>query len=162
MLKATDIRFHAVAKLIKRELFTGLYFPQGRLYEDTGVMYKVIFRAEKVGYVNRKIYNYYYNSLSISKSEFNTKKFDLMHFTNEIEEFLKKEKSFEVCKKNYLNFKTDAYLSLYRDINKCDKEYTKQYIKELNAISNIGYKILISSGVQSKNKLKFALKAIIY
>ena len=85
-----------------------------------------------------------------------------MHFTNEIEEFLKKEKSFEVCKKNYLNFKTDAYLSLYRDINKCDKEYTKQYIKELNAISNIGYKILISSGVQSKNKLKFALKAIIY
>ncbi len=161
MLLAKNIRFHAVAKLFKRELFDGVCFPIGRLYEDTGCIYKAIYKAKRVGYINKKIYNYYFNNVSISKSKFNFKKLDLIHFTNEIEDFLINNNCFKICKNNYYNFKVDSYISLYKDIRK--SEMNKKDIEILNELFGMNtIDVLTKKGISIKNRIKFILKEIIY
>ena len=162
MLNAKNIRFHAVAKLFRRELFFNIRFPINRLYEDTGCIYKVIYKAKRIGYINNKIYLYYFNNNSISKGNFNIKKLDLMLFANDIQSFLQENLSFEQCKDNYFNFKVDSFLSLYRDImtnssNKRSDIEKLYYISKLNSIC-----ILLSGGVQLRNKIKFIFKDFIY
>lgn len=159
MLLAKNIRFHAVAKLYKRELFYGIEFPVGRLYEDTGCIYKVIYAANKISYLDQKIYNYIFNENSISKSEFNLNKIDLMYFTNEIKSFMRKHNIYKECKEEYLNFKLDSYLSLYKEIKKSNSEK----IDFLNEVAKINIiETIFSNKVLLKNKIKFLFKKLIY
>ncbi|MCI6997386.1 MAG: glycosyltransferase [Eubacterium sp.] len=45
-------------KLYKRELFANIEFPKGKLFEDIGTLYKVIFQAKKTVYISKPCYMY--------------------------------------------------------------------------------------------------------
>lgn len=52
-------------KLIKKELFVGLYFPNIMIGEDITVVIKILNKTNKISYVNEYLYNYYKRENSI-------------------------------------------------------------------------------------------------
>lgn len=59
---------HVWNKLYRRELFDGLLFPEGRNYEDTAVMHRIVDRAKAVAAVSGVKYHYQSRQESISKT----------------------------------------------------------------------------------------------
>lgn len=48
----------AWAKLIKRELYDNIRYPKGLLHEDEYTTYKILYRADKIAYINIPMYYY--------------------------------------------------------------------------------------------------------
>ncbi len=44
-------------KLFSRSLFDGVYFPEGKLYEDNAVTHRLIYKAERIYYSEAVLYN---------------------------------------------------------------------------------------------------------
>lgn len=79
----------AWAKLYKRELFSMLRFPVGRIYEDVAINFKIMMQVDKIVYTDKKLYYYYKNWSSITKQKFTSKTLDLMKAWEEVDEYAK-------------------------------------------------------------------------
>lgn len=55
-------------KLYKRSLLDDIYFPVGKINEDEFVTYKIILRANRIGFLDSNTYFYYQREKSISNS----------------------------------------------------------------------------------------------
>lgn len=66
------------SRLMKRELFDGMRFIEGRVFEDLILMPHVIYRANKVVESQRRLYCYRRNYSSITRSRFSYKAMDEM------------------------------------------------------------------------------------
>jgi hypothetical protein len=53
-------------KLFKKELFDGISFPKGRVFEDMAIMHKIFYRAKAVAVTNEIKYNYRVRENSIT------------------------------------------------------------------------------------------------
>ena len=53
-----SIANYAWNKLYKRELFSSIRFPNGRLYEDIATIYKLILKTERVASTSKPLYHY--------------------------------------------------------------------------------------------------------
>lgn len=77
-------------KLFKAELFDGIEFIEGKLYEDTGTTYKLVDRADRI--VSCCQIKYYYiisaNSSSITTSSFSPKKLDYVEMADQMAEYI--------------------------------------------------------------------------
>ena len=73
----------AWGKLYKKELFNGLRFTVGRLYEDLDFFYKIYDRAVRLVHTDAVLYYYYYRTDSIM-GVFNRKRLDVLDITDEI------------------------------------------------------------------------------
>lgn len=60
----------AWGKLYKKECFRMLRYPVGRYHEDEYVTYKILFNCNQVAIVDESLYEYYYNSDSISRIDY--------------------------------------------------------------------------------------------
>ena len=65
-LMLTDGGNAAWNKLYRRELFAGISYPEGYLYEDTGATYKLVAKASRVYYLNKGLYYHCYRIDSIT------------------------------------------------------------------------------------------------
>lgn len=79
----------AWAKLYKRELFSVLRFPVGRIYEDVAINFRIMMQVNKIVYTDKKLYYYYKNWSSITKQKFTSKTLDLMKAWEEVNECAK-------------------------------------------------------------------------
>ncbi|MGM9978893.1 MAG: glycosyltransferase family 2 protein [Clostridium sp.] len=79
----------ACCKLFKRELFNNINFPDGRIHEDEFTTYKLLYKAEKISYTNKKFYYYRQRKDSIMNSAFNKKKLDIIYALEERIKFIK-------------------------------------------------------------------------
>ena len=59
------ITAYAWGRLYSRSLWDGIRFPLNRLWEDVSTIYKVLFLADRVCFVNEKLYYYYQNPYGI-------------------------------------------------------------------------------------------------
>lgn len=82
----------ACAKLIKKELFNGICFPPGRIHEDEATIYKLLYNAKKVVYINLKLYFYRRNPNGIMLSEFSEKRLQLIDALEERLQFYEEHK----------------------------------------------------------------------
>ncbi len=80
----------AWGKLYKKALFEGLEFPVGKINEDIATIFKVCIKANKFVYIKKKMYVYYKNNMSITKSKFSNKNMDLLEAYLEVLELSKK------------------------------------------------------------------------
>ena len=80
----------AWAKLYKKEIFRELKFPVGKINEDISTIFIAFSKAIKIVYVNQKLYFYYKNIESITKSKFTSKNLDLVKAYEEIVTLSKK------------------------------------------------------------------------
>ena len=71
------------AKLYKRELFTGLQYPVGKIFEDIYVTHQLLFRCAKVAVVPCKLVYYYQHTDSIMHAPFHIGKLDYLEALKE-------------------------------------------------------------------------------
>ena len=63
-------------KLYRREIFEGIFYPEGHVFEDTYCIAKLLKNAGGVVYTPKPLYHYLFREQSISKHESNEKIFD--------------------------------------------------------------------------------------
>ena len=56
-------------KLYKKELFAGISYPEGYVYEDTGATYKLVVKAARVYYLPKALYYHFFRSGSITSQK---------------------------------------------------------------------------------------------
>lgn len=82
---------HAQNKIYKKELFNNIRFPEGKLFEDVAVFYKLLYKSKRISFVNEKLYIYNQENVnSITKKCISNKHFDLIDNALEIVQFFKK------------------------------------------------------------------------
>lgn len=64
-------------KLYKKELFDGIYFPKGKLYEDHYTIYRLLDKADLIVYDSQPLYFYCKRDNSIGGRGFNNRMFEL-------------------------------------------------------------------------------------
>lgn len=92
-------RAHVINKIFKKELFTGLTFLEGEVYEDVDIFYKLLHKSSKISFINEKLYFYNQgNFQSITKRKFNLKNIVLLNNHEKMIEFFKNNGySKEIC-----------------------------------------------------------------
>ena len=78
-------------KLYHRSLLEEKPFPEGKLYEDMGSIYKMIFAAEYISFVDSGLYYYRkFRKGAITTYAYSEKEFDRIGFIDEMTEFIRK------------------------------------------------------------------------
>lgn len=75
-------------KLYKKNLLKDIRFPEGKVFEDHFIMYKILEQAKKIIITEEKKYMYLYRTDSISHSKFNRNYFDLINAQIEQYEYI--------------------------------------------------------------------------
>ena len=65
-------------KLYRRNLFTGISFPVGKIHEDEAVMHRVLQECTRVICTNLQLYYYYQNPMSIMNKPFSYDRYDAL------------------------------------------------------------------------------------
>lgn len=127
----------ACAKLFKKEDFIDIRFPLGKLHEDEFTTYKILFKYDKIAFVDAPLYFYYVNQSSIMKSNWSPKRLAAFEAYNLQMNYFLENKYYEAY-----YFKEIQYANLlWHHIQLCqDTEYKETYEKVL------------------KNKLRYYLK----
>lgn len=87
-LRQQTVKVNAWAKLYKKNVFYNVKYPKGRINEDNLTTYKNIWNANKIVCVPQYIYYYRINQNGIMNSKFSPKRFEILSFKNEIEQYL--------------------------------------------------------------------------
>lgn len=113
--------FYIVAwsKLYRKEIFEDIRFPEGKINEDVGVLWKVLGKCKRIFASEKKIYNWRETPGSITRTKFGYKNFYLAHAHLDEIEYLKKAGASE--KVMYLAY-NNAFLYL---TSLLDKTYTR-------------------------------------
>lgn len=103
-IECIDLIPNAWGKIYKKDVFSAIRYPEGVLFEDFAVAYKIFFQRKAV-FVNQALYNYRIRSGSIMRS-FNPKIVtDKIYILNELRSFLERH-NYNLYINNYIN----AYL----------------------------------------------------
>ncbi len=78
MVKPFSLYCYPHSRLMKKSLFEGMTFPEGRIFEDVFVMPRVMLKAGRVVLVGEAVYNYRINSAGLSHGSFREESFDEM------------------------------------------------------------------------------------
>ncbi len=62
-------------KLFSRSCWEKIRFPEGKIYEDVAVWYKILFQEKKLAYTENKLYYYYVNPESIARKNWTPAKY---------------------------------------------------------------------------------------
>lgn len=140
----------ACGKLFLRELFQSIRFPKGKLFEDAWTTYKVVFQEKEITMIYEKLYFYYVNENSISRSSWSPE------WLTEVEAH---EEQIEFFNSNHYNIALKEALNvffwvLYRQQENMKKNliYTKEYEKEL--FSKCKKNLKRYSAIIERNKYK--------
>lgn len=76
LFMGNELHDHSVTKLYKKELWDGVRFPVGKLYEDIRTIYKVIDKAHSVSVIEDCFYHYRQRKGSLIRSDFSEKKLE--------------------------------------------------------------------------------------
>lgn len=117
----------ACNKLFLKDLFikNKIEFPKGIWYEDLATTPRLIFKSNKVSWVDEELYNYYFNVGSITKTYSNRalemkKVLEIIYTFASDNKLLKKQKNYEIIE----------YIFLYSGI--CDTAFRICYAKDGN------------------------------
>lgn len=126
----------ACCKLFKRELFENIRFPEEKLHEDEFTTYKLLYKAEKISYSNKKLYYYRQREGSIINSVFNKKKLDAIEAFEErilfIERVVKDKELYNLAAKGYYTTILGRYYFYYKSYSNEKDELKKLEDKAKN------------------------------
>lgn len=160
----------ACGKIFKRELFDDIFFPEGKLYEDLGTIYKIVDKANKITHISVAKYFYRVRKGSITRSKFNLKQLDVFYFLNKIKIYLKNNYPdlLQLLRNRESLTIVITFLMLFES-NKIDKRLAKKLCKKLriNIVSfikdkniNFIYKILAVGIIVNYNITKFLVQSV--
>lgn len=143
----------ACAKLYRKEKFYDVRFPLKKVNEDISTIFLVFIRSKTVSFIDKKLYFYFRNTGSITKSKFSRKNLDLLHAWKEVSN-LSKNYSKEIKKLADFRLKK-VYFSLLGIIayNGMDNTAENNEIKDF-LLKNFkeNYMYLLKSNLVSFNR----------
>lgn len=122
ILYDSEIKSYPWAKLYKKNLFNGLEFPLGRIYEDYAFIYLVINNANKIIKSNIAKYHYVQYKNSLSNSTTAMKEFHLLLGAFERFDFALNNKDIISDWKHYNNFNAKIFFALTKSIIRLRKK----------------------------------------
>ncbi len=118
---------NACGKLYQKNCFSNLRFPEGQLYEDVAIWYKLLFAQESIVVVNEPLYYYFYREDSIVNKDWTPKQLDQVKAWRSQVAFLKNYHNINVYKEaiyRYVYVLTDHIQKIEnsKSINSFDKK----------------------------------------
>lgn len=89
----------ACGKLYKTKQFQGVRYPVGKIHEDEGTTYKLLYRAEKVIELDTALYGYRINANGIMGSSFSPKRYQAVEFFKERIKFFEEQGLYELAER---------------------------------------------------------------
>ncbi len=74
----------ACAKLYRKDKFFNIRFPLKKINEDIATIFLVFTKSKSISYIDKKMYFYFKNTDSITKSKFSKKNLDLLYAWEEV------------------------------------------------------------------------------
>lgn len=149
-------------KLFHRSLWDEICFPDGEIYEDLAVMYRVVINAQRIATCDVPLYHYYHRSNSITTSEFKETLFDYPKHTKMVVEDI--SKIFPEAKDYAVWAHIQAIRNVLRKIAKSSKDVYKQqkknyqhYVNEMRQYRYIWKNSLLFS---TKERVKCEIMSI--
>ena len=105
LCKDMHLQSYVCGKMYRAELFDGILFETGRVYEDVAIMHQLFSKARNISCTSRVVYHYYLRSDSITNQ--NTSK-------NNMDFFLSFSQRY-----NYLEDETAKWYTLKRCLQSC-------------------------------------------
>lgn len=122
----------AWGKLYKKECFSGVRYPCGKLYEDVPTTYKTFLKCEKIVYGAKALYYYLYRESAISKQSFSKERLDAVFFAEKMTAEI--VKSYPCLRKIADCRLFDSYVAIMALVNRNDNFWVfvlmKKKIKE--------------------------------
>ena len=148
----------ACGKIYKKSLFNTIRFPENKLHEDLGTVYKLLEISKKVISVESTGYCYFQRNGSIMNSDFNKKNLDALNFVNEIILFVEKKypKLRKAVKSFFVDINIEYYLKLIKTKNNKNDYLRKEFLKNILINSK---DVLLN--LKSRNKLKLKIIYVI-
>ena len=112
-------------KVFRRACFASLRMPEGRIYEDNAVVYKLIYAAERIADCDEKLYCYCFNENSTVNQNFQKKHLDWLIVLEEMLVFF--EKNYDAVLLDKLN---RSYLYALEDMYSKTKLYLQDRKEE--------------------------------
>lgn len=159
MLYQKEFDTSAWGKLYKTTFFDEIKFPVGKLYEDIGTIYKVLFKAKKIVYMNKPKYYYLQRSTSIMGRNFKLKDLDYIYEAEKLimdERIINNEKLYKAAKCRFINANFSILLKIRKEKEKYSKE--KEFI--LSNIKKYRKEVLLNSKSRLKTKIAILLNYI--
>lgn len=137
----------ANAKLYKKQLFSEVRYPLGKLHEDRFTTYKLLFQYEKVAAVNMPLFFYYINMNGIIHSKWSLRRLDNLEAAEEQIAFFKEKglvRSYKYTMREYIHLmvcslremkkysEDKKYVVASRKVRKKLRQMIKDYGKELD------------------------------
>ena len=124
-------------KLMKKELFDGLKYPDVHIAEDEYMIYHILERTNKITFVSKKTYNYCNNPNGITSKRLNYYQ-EILNVFKERYLFFKNTKYKKIFYKLYINYYIYLYCQ-FKDVNITKKEIITGFRENLKNSKNIKY-----------------------
>ena len=135
-------------KIVVREIVENNKFPEARLYEDLGCVYKWFASANRVGYSEKVGYFYFMRENSCQHSEFCIKKWDLIEFSKEIQLFV--ENNFPEQVPASMNRLFVSAIQLLKDMPK--KQFPDKYLQLIHIIKETRKEVVLDKKAKSSTR----------
>ena len=142
-------------KLYKRYIFENMRFPKGRIHEDEFLNPKLLYKANKIVYINKELIYYRKTPNSIINSEFKENKIDYLYVLDDRSKFFLDNRLYnlyEVCRKCELNVNIEFY---YKVKNSSIKNKKYELKRITNTVNNI--KKELNNKLSIKDKIRINL-----
>lgn len=124
-------------KLMKKELFDGLKYPDVHIAEDEYMIYHILEKTKKITFVSKKTYNYCNNPNGITSKRLNYYQ-EILNVFKERYLFFKNTKYKKIFYKLYINYYIYLYCQ-FKDVNITKKEIITGFRENLKNSKNIKY-----------------------
>ena len=150
----------AWAKLYKKEIFEEIRFPEGKLFEDAGTMYRTFLAAERIALGTEAKYFYMLRENSTVSTAFNRRKFDMLEMTDRMAEDV--VAVYPDLKKAALRRRVYARFSTLNQMIHAGPELEPERREMISFIKANAGALLADSKVQRRDKLAIILLSIGY
>ena len=153
-MKKTKCWYWVVAwnKLYKRELFSGIRYPVGKIHEDEFIIHRLLLKCQNVACVSDMLYYYVQREGSIISSKYNYRRLDEVEaLYNRMEFYIDNRLSSKMLI-NIFNFSRVSLYKSYLVAPKKNPEFEQCY-KRLNKQYRRIFKKLVKCDIGIKSKL---------
>ncbi|WP_372519738.1 glycosyltransferase family 2 protein [Candidatus Ruminimicrobiellum ovillum] len=150
----------AWAKLYDKTLFDNIKYPEGKLFEDIAITYKLFIKSKEIACGHLAKYNYVIRENSIVTKNFDKSKLDLVEMTDNMAADI--VSLFPNLKKAVLRRRVYARFSTLNQMAKVDKKNSDKIKEMINFIKKYKWNILADSNVPLRDKFAVLLIQINY
>lgn len=156
-------------KLYKKELFDGIQFPSGKLYEDNITNFKIFQKCERYAKSSKIVYAYFQRRKSITKSKLSQKHLALIDSSKEMLELAGNDKKIaKLCRRKiamsyfsilamYVRYGTDLSEEKINGLVNEYKEIKHNYLKTEKSMKIHIISFLMCRNIQALRKLYLKL-----